>query len=338
MRILVTGGAGFIGCNYARQVLRERPDDSVVVLDKLTYAGRLENLRDLEGDPRFRFVHGDICDSTLVHDLAGTVDAIVNFAAETHVDRSILDAEPFVRTNVEGVRVLCEAARTSGVKRVVQVSTDEVYGSVPEGSSVETDRFETRSPYSATKAGGELLALAYFTTHGLPVMVTRGSNNYGAYQHPEKQIPLFIIKAMRGESLPVYGDGKQVRDRLHVDDHCAAIDHVLRNGQPGEAYNVGADIELTNLEVTEMILDAVGAPRHLISFVTDRQGHDRRYSLDSTKLRRLGWRPRHTFAEGLAETVQWYRENEWWWMPVLESAKAYMDANYAWREASAKPV
>ncbi|HUE75255.1 MAG TPA: dTDP-glucose 4,6-dehydratase [Chloroflexota bacterium] len=335
MKILVTGGAGFIGCNFARLVLREHPEDEVVVLDKLTYAGRRENLRDLEGNPHFLFVQGDICDEGVVRSLVSKVDAVVNFAAETHVDRSILSATEFVRTNVQGVMVLCEAARHAGVQRFVQVSTDEVYGSVEVGSSRESDSFDPRSPYSASKAGGELLALSYFTTHGVPVLVTRGANNYGPYQHPEKQIPLFTLKAIAGESLPVYGDGLQVRDRLHVEDHCAGIDLVLREGEAGEAYNIGAGQELTNLAVTEAIINAVGASRDLITFVTDRAGHDRRYSLNCEKLRALGWQPRHSFDEGLVETVCWYRDNTWWWQSLLTGEHAaYFQANYGWRTAT----
>lgn len=315
-RLLVTGGAGFIGSNFVRRVVDRHPEVRVTVLDKLTYAGNRANLADLEGDRRCVFVEGDIADIDLVDRLARDVDAIVNFAAESHVDRSIEEADAFIRTDVYGTYVLLEAARRHGHRRYLQISTDEVYGHVPQGSSAETDPLQPRSPYAASKAGGDLLVGAYHTTYGLPVLLTRGSNTFGPYQYPEKLIPLFITNALDGEPLPLYGDGLQVRDWLYVEDHCDAVESVLARGAPGETYNVGAGNELTNLDVTRRILALVDRPLALVRSVPDRAGHDRRYSVDSAKLRSLGWRPRHSFDEALASTVTWYMEHEHWWRPL----------------------
>jgi dTDP-glucose 4,6-dehydratase len=316
MRIVVTGGAGFIGSNFVRHVLRQHRDDEVIVLDKLTYAGNLENLADVASDSRFSFVRGDICDHEIVADTVRGADAIVNFAAETHVDRSITGPQDFIRTDVLGTQVLLEAVRTHGVTRYLQVSTDEVYGSIDEGSFVESDKLNPSSPYSASKASGDLLVLAYRQTYDLPVLITRSSNNYGRSQYPEKIIPLFITNALEGKPLPIYGDGRNVRDWIHVDDNCAALDLVLRHGVDGEIYNVGGGHEINNLRVTELILAQLDLGPDLIRFVPDRPGHDRRYSVDSGKLRRLGWQPRIAFAEGLAQTVAWYRDNVAWWQTI----------------------
>jgi len=327
--VLVTGGAGFIGSCFVRYLLRAYPSTQVVVLDKLTYAGNLTNLREVEDHARYRFVRGDIADSNLVNELIEQVDAVVNFAAETHVDRSLIEAGSFISTDVYGTYVLLEAARKAGSKRFLQVSTDEVYGSVAVGSSRETDQLDPRSPYSASKAGGDLMARAYFSSYGLPVVITRGSNTFGPHQYPEKLIPLFVTNALDDLPLPLYGDGQNVRDWLYVLDHCSAIDLVLRRGQPGEVYNVGGGNERTNLELTERILGLLGKPRSLVKYVADRPGHDRRYSLDSAKLRALGWSPRRSFEQALDETVRWYVENEWWWRPLKSGEYAeYYRRNY----------
>jgi len=313
--LLITGGAGFIGSNFVHHVLDKYPDCRVVVYDTLTYAGNLDNLLDVADDPRYSFVRGDICDRELVGQAVREheIDAIVNFAAETHVDRSILSAGSFIQTDVYGTHVLLEAVREFGLRRMLHVSTDEVYGSVAGASSLETDNLLPNSPYSASKAGGDLMCRAYHVTYGVPVVITRGSNNFGPYQYPEKVVPLFITNALDDKPVPLYGDGQNVRDWLYVLDHCEAIDLMLREGQDGEVYNVGADHELTNLELTQTILDLVGKPRSLMKFVEDRPGHDRRYSLDSSKIRALGWRARHRFEEALEGTVRWYTDNRWWW-------------------------
>jgi dTDP-glucose 4,6-dehydratase len=321
MTILVTGGAGFIGSNFVLSVLRNYPEYRIVNLDKLTYAGNLENLREVEGDPRHIFCQGDICDSELVTELLRRygVDGIVNFAAESHVDRSILEASEFVKTNVEGTGVLLEAAKRHPLKKFVQVSTDEVYGSLgPQGRFTESMPPHPNSPYAASKASADLLALAYHHTFRVPVTITRCSNNYGPYQFPEKLIPLMIINAMTNKPLPVYGDGGNIRDWIHVLDHCAAVDDVLHRGKEGEIYNIGSGSELKNLDVVKMILEHLGKPESLISFVQDRPGHDRRYAMDPEKIRReLGWRPQRAFEAGIAETIQWYRGNERWWKRIV---------------------
>ena len=329
MKLLVTGGAGFIGSNFIRHVLRAHADDSVVNLDRLTYGGNPANLADLAGDPRYTLVEGDICDAKLVRDVAAGVDAVVNFAACTHVDRSLMEPEEFVRTNVFGVFTLLEAVRELRVPRFLHISTDEVYGSVAEGSSVETDPLVPRNPYSASKAGGDLLALSYWHTHRVPVIVTRSSNNFGPYQFPEKVIPLFITNALEDRSLPLYGDGRNVRDWLYVADNCEALDVVLRRGVDGEIYNIGGGNEIENVVLTREILRLTGKPDSLITPVKDRPGHDRRYSLDCAKIRRLGVAPRHGFTEALTATVEWYRSHPEWWQPLKSGEfRAYYDRQY----------
>jgi dTDP-glucose 4,6-dehydratase len=329
-RILVTGGAGFIGSNYVRYVLQEHPDYHVTVLDSLTYAGNLDNLADLSG-PRMEFIRGDIRSHEHVDQPVAEADAVVNFAAESFVDRSILEPDAFITTDVLGTHVLLEAVKKHGIDRFLHVSTDEVYGDVPVGSSVEDSPMLPNSPYSASKAGGELLARSYFVTYGLPVLITRGSNTYGPYQHPEKLVPLFITNAIDDKPLPLYGDGKQVRDWLHVMDHCSGIDLVLHKAPPGEAFNVGGGNERTNIEVTNLILKFTGKPESLIKPVADRPGHDRRYSIDTTKLKALGWTPEHEFEQGLQSTVQWYTENEQWWRKIKDQ-KEYQRFSEAWYE------
>ncbi|MBI4300054.1 MAG: dTDP-glucose 4,6-dehydratase, partial [Chloroflexi bacterium] len=306
--ILVTGGAGFIGSNFVRHMLGKHPGYRIVVLDKLTYAGNLENLADVAVDPRYAFIRGDICDAPLVERMLAEfrIDAIVNFAAETHVDRSLLEPSAFIMTDVLGTHVLLEAARKRGIERYLQVSTDEVYGEVAVGSSREDDPLAARSPYAASKAGGDLMVRAYFVSFGLPAVITRGSNNFGPFQYPEKFIPLFITNAIDNLPLPVYGDGKQVRDWIYVLDHCEGIDTVLHRGAVGEVYNVGGGNERYNLDVAGRILAGLDRPPSLLQHVTDRPGHDRRYSLDCRKLMRLGWAPRHDFEGALEETVLWY--------------------------------
>lgn len=318
MRILVTGGLGFIGSNFIRQILEEHPEDSIVNLDKVTYAGNPENLKDIAGDPRYAFVRGDICDPEVVDAIfrEHPIDVVVHFAAESHVDRSIEDASVFVRTNVLGTHVLLEAALSRGVKRFIHVSTDEVYGSIRSGSFRETDNLNPSSPYSASKAASDLLARSYFITHNLPVIVTRCTNNFGPYQYPEKLIPLFATNLLDGKKVPVYGTGKNVRDWIHVADHCRAVDFVLRHGEPGEVYNIGGGNEKSNLEITEGILKTLGKDGSMIEYVPDRPGHDWRYSLDSSKLRAMGWKPEFDFETALRATVQWYTGNEWWWRPL----------------------
>ena len=315
MRLFVTGGAGFIGSNYVRRVLATT-DDTVTIYDALTYAGNLATLRDLEDQPRFRFVRGDICDREAVASAMDGHEAVVHFAAESHVDRSIVGPDAFVRTNCDGTNVLCDTARRVGVGRFLHVSTDEVYGSIASGSFRESDRLRPRSPYSASKAGSDLIALAYRETFGLPALVTRSSNNFGPYQYPEKIIPLFVTNLLQGKRVPLYGDGLNVRDWLYVEDNCAAIDRVLRHGVVGESYNIGAGNEITNRDLTGRLLRLYGAGEEMIEYVPDRLGHDRRYSVDTTKIRALGWEPAHALNEALALTVRWYQDNRWWWEPL----------------------
>ncbi len=314
MKILVTGGAGFIGSHFVRLVLRERPDWDVVNLDKLTYAGNLENLADIAGNRRYHFVQGDIGDPETAGRVMEGVDAVVNFAAETHVDRSIMSADEFLRTDILGVHNLLETARkVKPAPRFVQISTDEVYGSIATGSATEDAPLTPNSPYASSKAGGDLLALAYHRTHGLPVVITRSSNNYGPNQYPEKVIPLFITNLLEGRKVPLYGDGQNVRDWLHVEDNCRAVLLVLEKGEVGRAYNIGGGHELTNKELTSRIIAAMGKGPEWIEPVTDRPGHDRRYSVDCARVRALGWVPRIPFERGLAETISWYAANRGWW-------------------------
>jgi dTDP-glucose 4,6-dehydratase len=328
-RLLVAGAAGFIGSNFVRLLRRERPETEIWVLDKLTYAGNLANLAEFEGSAGYRFVRGDICDGEMVNDLAGQVDAIVNFAAETHVDRSLMDPFAFVNTDVLGTAVLCEAARSHGHKAFLLVSTDEVYGDVSDGRSSEADALRPRSPYSASKAGGEMLASAYAISHGLPLLVTRGSNNYGPHQYPEKIIPLHITNAIDDRPLPLYNDGTAVRDYIYVEDHCRAIDLVLHEAPAGEVYNVGTGLETSGNEVARAVLELLGKSESLIKYVRDRPGHDYRYALDIAKIRELGWQPAVSLQDGLERTVRWYRENEAWWRPLKSGAYwEYYSRNY----------
>jgi dTDP-glucose 4,6-dehydratase len=327
MKLLVCGGAGFIGSNFVRQRLAST-DDELVVLDKLTYAGRRESLRDVEENPRFSFVHGAIEDAAAVAGAIAGVGAVVNFAAETHVDRSIAEPDAFVRTHALGTYVLLEAARAHGV-RYLQVSTDEVYGSIEEGSFSESSPLEPSSPYSATKAGADLLVASYQRTFGLETLIARGSNNYGPYQYPEKLIPLIVLNALHGDRLPVYGDGRNVRNWLFVEDFASAISTVLEHGVAGEIYNVGGPDEVENLTVVQRIVELCGADQSLIEFVTDRPGHDRRYSLGSEKTRALGWSAGTRFEQGIERTVAWYRDNAWWWEPIRSGAyREYYERQY----------
>jgi dTDP-glucose 4,6-dehydratase len=332
MKLLVTGGAGFIGANFVQYVLAERPEDEVVTLDLLTYAGNLTNLEPVLDHPRLRFVRGDIADAALVGGLvAEGIDAIVNVAAETHVDRSIDDATAFLATNVVGTQVLLDAARRAGVRRFLQVSTDEVYGSLgAEGHFDEASPLAPNSPYAASKAAADCLVRAAHHTHGLDTVITRCSNNYGPYQFPEKLIPLFITNALADEPLPLYGDGRHVRDWIHVHDHCRAVDRVLRAGRSGEVYNVGGGNERPNEEIAHLILGALGKPASLLRYVQDRPGHDRRYAIDAGKLtRELGWRPEQAFTDGIAATVRWYREHRAWWEAIKSGAyRDYYDRMY----------
>ncbi len=335
MRLLVCGGAGFIGSDFVRRMLAKHDDLEVVCFDTLTYAGNLDNLRDVATDPRYSFVRGDICERAAVEAAAEGVDAIVNFAAETHVDRSIAEPEAFLHTDILGTHTLLEVVRARGIGRMVQVSTDEVYGSIDVGAFRETDLIKPSSPYSASKAGGDLQVLAYHTTYGVPVMITRGSNTYGPYQYPEKLIPLFVTNALEGGKLPLYGDGMNVRDWLHVDDHCDGIEFVLFNGVPGEVYNIGGGNERTNREITAIIIDELGLTPDVISWVSDRPGHDRRYALDCGKMADAGWTPKVDFEAGLRDTIRWYRDNEWWWSKIKHSTGEFADWRRRWYDERA---
>lgn len=329
---MVTGGAGFIGSNYIRYALKTYPDLHIVNVDKLTYAGNLDNLKGV--DPkRHTFVKADIADAAAMEAAMEGCDAVVNFAADSHVDRSIMEASDFIATNVRGVHNILEAARKLETKRVLLVSTDEVYGSIDRGSFKETDPLGPRNPYSASKAGGELLGMSYYHTFGSPVIITRGSNTYGPYQYPEKVLPLFVTNAIDNEPLPLYGDGKNVRDWLFVEDHCRGIDHALRHGEPGNIYNIAGENERENIVLTERILQLLGKGKGLIRPVKDRAGHDRRYSIDSSKLKKLGWKPLMNWDDGIAFTVKWYQENEWWWRPIKSGAfREYYKRQYEDRE------
>lgn len=312
-KLLVTGGAGFIGSNFIRYMLSRHSDITITNLDKLTYAGNPDNLRDIEKDDRYRFVKGDICDAAVVDPLVKEADVVLNFAAESHVDRSIGKPDDFIRTDVFGTFVLLEAARTHGVERFVQISTDEVYGSIENGLFKETDPLMPSSPYSASKAGADRLAFSYYVTYRLPVVIPRSSNNYGPYQYPEKLISLFTTNALDDKPLPIYGTGKNVRDWLFVTDNCEGVEVVMERGKEGEVYNLGAGNEKNNLEITRTILAELGKPESLMTFVEDRKGHDLRYALDTAKIHGLGWKPRHSFEQGMRETVAWYRDNRQWW-------------------------
>ncbi len=338
MRVLVTGGAGFIGSNFVRMLASERPGWGIRVLDKLTYAGRRDNLADLESSGRLEFRTGDICDPSASGSAVAGCDVVVNFAAETHVDRSIDDPAAFVRTDVEGVRTLLEAFRGSGGRLFLQISTDEVYGSVETGRSSEDDPLSPRSPYSASKAGGELLAMSFFHTWGVPVVVTRASNNYGPYQYPEKLVPLFVTNCLESLPLPLYGDGLNRRDWLYVEDHCRALLAVVESATPGRVYNIGAGEEQTNLEVTGTILQLTGADPSLVRMIDDRPGHDRRYALDISRISsELGWSPSIRFGEGMARTVEWYRSNRAWWEEIKSGRfREYYMAMYAGRLAAGR--
>jgi dTDP-glucose 4,6-dehydratase len=335
-RLMIAGGAGFIGANFVHCILERYPDYRVVVYDKLTYAGNQDNLQSIADDPRYAFVQGDICDADAVAEVIRQydIDTIVNFAAETHVDRSLTDPGSFIMTDVYGSYVLLEAAKTFGLERYHQVGTDEVYGQVLTGSSTEIDPLHTRSPYSASKAGGDMMALAYHASFGVPITITRGSNSIGPYQYPEKVVPLFITNAIDDKPLPVYGDGLQMRDYQYVRDHCEGIDLVLHRGQPGEIYNLGTGVETRNIDMAHVILDLLGKPKSLVQHITDRPGHDRRYALDVHKVRALGWEPRHDFAQAIEATVRWYVDNAWWWRKITsgERYQAYYQRHYAGRQ------
>jgi len=334
-KVLVTGGAGFIGSNFVTFALDTHEDWQVTTLDKLTYAGRLENLREAMDNPRHRFVKGDVADASVSAPLVAEADVVVHFAAETHVDRSIHDASDFIATDVVGTFVLLNAARkATHLRCFVQISTDEIYGSLAKGASTETDELRPRNPYSASKAGADRLAYSYWATYEIPVIIARASNNYGPRQFPEKLIPLFITNAVKNRPLPLYGNGQNIRDWLHVSDHCRALDLLIEHGQLGEAYNVGGGNTVTNADLTGRILKILDKPVSLIQSVADRPGHDLRYSLDTTKLRALGWQPHVPFDEGLCTTVNWYRENEWWWRPIKEGDpdfKSFYRMQYAKR-------
>jgi len=319
MKLLVTGGAGFIGSNFIRYILREYPDYEIVNLDKLTYAGNLDNLKDIEGSERYEFVKGDVCDEKIVDEIVGKgVDAILNYAAESHVDRSITGPKDFIMTEVIGTYTLLEAAKKHGVGKYVQISTDEVYGSIDEGAFTEETPYAPNSPYSASKAGGDHLCRAYHVTYGMPVIVTHSCNVYGPYQYPEKIIPLFATNILRGKKVPLYGDGKNVREWLYTEDHCRVVDKILHKGKAGDVYNIGSGYEITNIELTRMVLDELSVGDEAIEYVEDRLGHDRRYAIDFTKLRKeLGWEPEYTFNDALADTVKWYQENKWWWKKLI---------------------
>jgi dTDP-glucose 4,6-dehydratase len=318
MKLLVTGGVGFIGSNFIRHIRQEHPDWEITNLDKLTYAGNLENLKDIQDQPGYHFVKGDIADRKLVDKLLGQeFDVIVNFAAESHVDRSILDASPFIETNVKGTQVLLEGAKNHGIQRFIQVSTDEVYGSIDSGHFAEESTLSPNSPYSASKAAADLLCRAYFKTHHLPTIITRCTNNFGPYQFPEKLIPLAVTNALENKPVPVYGDGLNIRDWIFVADHCRALDAVIQKGQPGEIYNIGGGNEKTNLELIRKLLGLLDKPQSLIQFVTDRPAHDRRYAVDCARIAtELGWKPAYSFEKALSATVDWYLKNESWWRSI----------------------
>lgn len=323
--VLVTGGAGFIGSNFVRYMINKYPTIRVIVLDALTYAGNRDNLSDLEKNPRYFFFHGNICNKEIVENLASNVDAIINFAAETHVDRSIHDQDDFVRTDVMGTLVLLEAARKFKIERYIQISTDEVYGSIEDGAFTEEHPLAPNSPYSASKTGGDMLVRAYFKTYNVPTIITRASNNYGPFQYPEKLIPFFVTNALDNIPLPLYGDGMNVRDWLYVTDHCEAIDYVLHHGETGNIYNIGGGNERTNVEITHFILNHLNKSTTLIRKVADRPGHDRRYAVDCNKINKLGWQPKFKFEDAMAETIDWYVKHEPWWRKIKEKQIEYRE-------------
>ncbi|MEE8359841.1 MAG: dTDP-glucose 4,6-dehydratase [Candidatus Omnitrophota bacterium] len=321
-KILITGGAGFIGSNFIRLFLNKYSDFKIVNLDKLTYAGNKKNLKDVEKDPRYEFVKGDICDKVIVEKVAKGCDVIVNFAAESHVDRSIKDPKGFLRTNIDGVQTLLEAVNKHKIPRYLQISTDETYGSITKGYSKEGDMLNPSSPYAASKAAADLLCVSYYITYNTPIVITRSSNNFGEYQFPEKIIPLFITNALEGKKVPLYADGSNVRDWIYVLDNCEAIDCVLQKGKIGEIYNAGGGNEKRNIELTRMILKITGRGEDFIEYVKDRLGHDKRYGLSSEKLKRLGWSPKYDFVKALEATVEWYKKNSWWWKPLKKEKRA----------------
>ena len=328
---LVTGGSGFIGSNFIRFLLSEESNCHILNLDKLTYAGNPANLKDIENDKRYTFINGDICDEKTIRDIFSNqkIDVVINFAAETHVDRSIGSPDNFIKTDVFGVFRLLEASRNFGVDLFIQISTDEVYGSIQKGSFYETDQLLPSSPYSASKAGGDRLAYSYYITYGLPVIITRASNNYGLFQYPEKLIPLFVTNAIENRPLPVYGDGKNIRDWLFVLDHCSAVNFLIKNGERGQVYNIGGGNELENIEITQLILEKLGKSENLIQFVEDRKGHDLRYSIDCSKLIQLGWKPQFSFTDALENTIKWYQSNENWWKPIKSGEfRSYYENQY----------
>lgn len=326
MKLLITGGAGFMGSNFIRYLLAKYPDYEIINLDKLTYAGNLANLKDIEGNPSYRFIQADIQDREVVSKLTSEVDAVINYAAETHVDRSIADPESFLRTDVIGTYSLLEAARETGLGRFIQISTDEVYGSSEDGEFVETSPFQPNSPYSASKASGDLLCRAYVQTYDLPVIVTHSCNFYGPFQYPEKLIPLFITNLIEGKKLPLYADGTNVREWIYTEDHCQAIDLILHKGQVGEVYNIGSGERLNNLEITGLILDVMGYDESMIEYVKDRPGHDFRYAIDCSKLAdQLGFEPAYQLEDALRRTIDWYAQNEWWWRPLKDSADEFVN-------------
>lgn len=335
MKLLITGGAGFIGSNFIRYMFAKHPGYKIANLDKLTYAGNPDNLRDIKNHSHYRFVKGNICDPAVVEPLAKEADAIINFAAETHVDRSILKPGGFIQTDVYGTYVLLEAARRNNHKRYVQISTDEVYGSIEDGAFTEDSPLHPNSPYAASKAAGDLLVQSYVRTYGFPAVITRSSNNFGPYQYPEKVIPLFITNAIEEKPLPLYGDGLNVRDWIYVMDNCAAIDQVLHKGESGQVYNIGGGNERTNIELTRFVLKVLGKHENLIQFVKDRPGHDRRYALDCRKIAALGFKPRQAFEDGLRETIRWYRENPAWWKRIKSGEfQKYYEKMYTGRETT----
>ncbi len=329
MKILVTGGAGFIGSNFIRHILNKYPDYKITNLDKLTYAGNLDNLKDVEKNENYKFIKGDICDKELVNELMPNVDIVVHFAAETHVDRSIKDPTAFIETDVKGTFILLEAARKNNIKKFIHISTDEVYGQIEKGSFKETDILNPRNPYSASKAGADRLAYSFYCTYNMPIIITRSSNNYGPYQYPEKVMPLFITNLIENKKVPLYGDGLNVRDWIYVLDNVEAIDFIMNNGKLGEVYNIGGGNELTNIEMTKIILKEMNKDESFIEYVKDRLGHDKRYSLDCTKINKLGWRPRFDFNKVIKETINWYKNNEWWWKKIKSGEyRKYYEQQY----------